>query len=143
MTTQAFTVRSMVTRSLMATAALAAALVLGVMAAQPAAAAGSDPMPAGAVGEQQTVPEPAQPETPGEGLPGDGAAPGSLPEGESAVADGGAATPWVIGGLAVLLLLALLGAVWASRKPRAMDLDGTAPATDPTLSDHRYIPPGM
>ena len=135
-----FSVRSLAVRSLVVAAALAGALAFGAMTAQHASAAGLDGPLGDPTAVAQTVPEPAPPQ-PGEG---EGVTPGqTLPEGESAVADGGSATPWIAAGVGVLLVLALAGAVWASRKPSAMDLEGRGTAADPTMSEQRYIPPGF
>lgn len=145
LTIRRFGIRSLAVRSLVVAAALAGVVALGVMTAQHASAAGVNGSPSDPAAAEQTVPEPADPVTPGEGdgtLPGEGAA-GTLPEGESAVADGGSATPWVAVGVGVLLALALAGAVWASRKPTVMDLEETGTVADPTMSERRYIPPGF
>ncbi len=146
LTIRPFAIRSLAMRSLVVSAALAGVIALGVMTAQQASAAGLDGPLGDPAAVEQTVPEPADPVTPGEGdgtMPGEGAQ-GTLPEGESAVADGGSATPWVAVGVGVLLLLALAGAVWASRKPRAMDLEHPGGMSDPALPDtQRYTPPGF
>lgn len=138
-------IRSLATRSLVlplvVSVVLAGVVALAAFTAQEASAAGLDTSGGDPAAVQQTVPEPADPQTPAEGgTPGAG----TLPEGETAVADGGSATPWVAVGVGVLLVLALAGAFWASRTPRAMDLDGGGDLmADPTSASSRYVPPGF
>ena len=126
-------------RSAAVSAVLIAVTAVGLLTAGPVMAADLGQDTTQAV-DQQTGPEapPVNPDEPGGGT--DGA--GSLPEGESAVADGGSKTPYVWMGIGVLLVAAIAAAVWASRKPRAMDLEGGDPG-DVTRYEQRYIPPGM
>lgn len=117
------------TRTAALTAILTAVAAFALLATQPTSAAGWDTTNHAPVLDQQTVPEPAPPE---DGQPGEG------PVGEGAAADGGSATPWVLIGVGVLLVLALFAAYWVSRKPA--DLEADASLRD---QDHRYIPPGV
>ncbi|MGE3960192.1 MAG: hypothetical protein AB7F65_00755 [Dehalococcoidia bacterium] len=126
-------------RSAAAIGVMVGAMVLALWAAQPAAAAELGQGAASMAVDEQTVPEPADPANPGD-LPGEGAAPGAA-DGDSAVADGGSATPWVMLGIGVLLVLAIGAAMWSARTPRRMDLEGTV--SDTGTQEHRFIPPGV
>ncbi|MCB9482792.1 MAG: hypothetical protein H6675_02180 [Dehalococcoidia bacterium] len=122
---------------------LVGSMLVGLLAAQPAHAAelGAEGVPA--VLEEQTAPEPADPASPGD-VPGEGATNDAVPDGETAVADGGSATPWVIAGIGAVLILAIAAVAWSGRKPRRMDLErGAHDLPDARTSEHRYIPPGL
>lgn len=121
-----------------------AGVLFGLAMVQPVAAGDMNFPTTSAAVDEQTVPEPADPQDPGDAS-GEGVVPGGdgvTSNGETAVADGGNATPWVIAGIGVLLALALAAAIWSARKPRRMDLEGGAHDVG-TSSDHRYIPPGL
>lgn len=114
-------------------------LAFGLVAAQPASAADLGPGIVPVTVDEQTVPEPADP-NPG-GIPGEGAVPGdegAVPD--DLAADGGSATPWVLVGIVALLIAALGAAMWASRKPRHMDIEHDRHTS---TTDGRYIPPGL
>lgn len=122
------------TRLGVASAVAITVVTLGLLAAQPVAAADLGHTSAAGPIAEQTNPEPPDPAGPGE-VPGGDAVPG-----EGAIADGGSATPWVMAGVLGVLLLALGAAFWVARRPREGDIDPSQ--IDTAGSDSRYIPPG-